>query len=74
MENATVVFCRPIATNQKSIERGLKFISKMLDKALISYADKYTGWCLTAFFLLKAQPHQPLDATGNKAMIKEHLK
>ena len=74
VENATVCVCRPIATNQKLIERGLEFISKMLDKGLISYADKYTGWCLPAFFLLKAQPHQPLDATGNKAMIKEHLK
>ena len=66
--------CRPIATNQKLIERGLEFISKMLDKGLISYADKRTGWCLPAFFLLKAQPHQPLNTTGNKAMIKENLK
>ena len=57
VDNATVCVCRPIATIQKLIERGLEFISKMLDKGLISYADKYTGWCLPAFFLLTAQPH-----------------
>ena len=72
VQDATVCVCRPIATNQKLIERGLEFISKMLDKGLISYADKYTGWCLPAFFLLKAQPYQALETTGD-AMVKEQI-
>ena len=39
---------------------------------VISYADKYAGWCLPAFFLLQAQPYQPLETTGN-AMVKEQI-
>ena len=39
VENATVCICKPIHTNQKIIERGLTFISKMLEKGLISYAE-----------------------------------
>ena len=45
----------------------------MLDKGLISYADKRTGWCMPSLFLLKAQPHQKLDATNPNAMVKEKL-
>ena len=33
----------------------------------------YIGWCMPLFFLLKAQPHQKLDATNKKAMLKENL-
>ena len=51
VENAKVCVCKPIATNQKLIERGLTFISKMLYKGLIYYADKRTGWCMPSFSL-----------------------